>query len=256
MTSTPTARGALTGRLLAAAAVGATAAALLPGGVSGAAPAGTTATPSSGAVGTRIAVRATCSGDLAGGRWLPAQVGLYYADAFRRMEAYDTFAVTTSRTSAAGAVVATITVPAKAEYTRAAPGNPDMPADDVVRNVTGQVGVQVLCFNSQSANPWQIITKPKAFTVLLPILGRTAVPRVTGVAKVGRTLTASPGTWRPAATRISYQWRRNGKAIRGAVARTYKVKALDKGRKLSVVVTASRPGYRPGIATSAAKTVG
>ena len=47
----------------------------------------------------------------------------------------------------------------------------------------------------------------------------------------------------PQPTSISYQWRVNGKTIKKATKRTYKVKRADRRKKLSVVVTLRRPGY-------------
>ncbi|WP_169989142.1 N-acetylmuramoyl-L-alanine amidase [Microbispora sp. H10836] len=80
----------------------------------------------------------------------------------------------------------------------------------------------------------------------------TTLPVVRGVAKAGRTLTASPGAWTPSPKRIRYQWLRDGAEIRGATGRTYHVKSRDRGARLSVRVTASARGYASGVATSAA----
>lgn len=77
-------------------------------------------------------------------------------------------------------------------------------------------------------------------------------PRITGTAVVGKKLTATPGTWTPAAASYTYVWKRNGKAIAGATARTYVVKAADVAKKITVTVTAIKPGYASGKATSPA----
>ncbi len=68
-------------------------------------------------------------------------------------------------------------------------------------------------------------------------------------------LTASPGTWTPAATSYSYVWKRNGTVIGGAKARTYLVKSADKGKRITVTVTAVNPAYANGVAMSAAVKV-
>jgi hypothetical protein len=62
---------------------------------------------------------------------------------------------------------------------------------------------------------------------------------VTGKRAVGRKLTAEPGVWSasPAAT-FTYRWKRNGTNIAGATAKTYKLKAADKGKKITCVITA------------------
>jgi hypothetical protein len=44
----------------------------------------------------------------------------------------------------------------------------------------------------------------------------TKLPAITGTAKVGRTLTASHGTWTPSPTSYTHQWYADGKAIKGA----------------------------------------
>ncbi|MET0448196.1 MAG: S8 family serine peptidase [Aeromicrobium sp.] len=79
----------------------------------------------------------------------------------------------------------------------------------------------------------------------------TTAPTVTGTPKLGRTLTAEPGTWDPADVQIAYQWLRNGEPIDGATAKTYKVVRADVGTALSVRVTATQTGnINPGVAVS------
>lgn len=77
-------------------------------------------------------------------------------------------------------------------------------------------------------------------------------PAVTGKARVGKRLTATTGTWSPAPATYAYQWLRNGKAVRGATAASYKVGRQDRGKRLSVRLTGSLPGYAAQSATSAA----
>lgn len=66
-------------------------------------------------------------------------------------------------------------------------------------------------------------------------------PTVSGTAKVGRTLTATPGTWDPADVTTAYQWLRDGQPIDGATGATYRVQRADQGTTLSVRVTATDP---------------
>jgi len=80
------------------------------------------------------------------------------------------------------------------------------------------------------------------------------VPVVTGKAKVGSTLSASPGTWSPAATSFTYQWKRGGTVIAGATKQTYELSGADKGTALTVTVRASRAGYASVSRTSAPTT--
>lgn len=78
-------------------------------------------------------------------------------------------------------------------------------------------------------------------------------PKVTGKAKVGKTLTAKPRA--VAGTKVTYQWLKNGKAVKGAKAKKLKLKKSFKGKKVSVKVTYTRAGYRTVVVTSAAKKV-
>jgi sialidase-1 len=90
---------------------------------------------------------------------------------------------------------------------------------------------------------------------LLPTLAKKKSPSVSGTHKVGKTVTAKQGTWSPSATVTRYQWLRNGKAISSATSVSYKLSKADKGKKLSVKVTVTSPGYRPSTATSSSKKV-
>jgi hypothetical protein len=69
-----------------------------------------------------------------------------------------------------------------------------------------------------------------------------AAPKVTGTAKVGSVLTASPRVWTENPT-TKYRWLRKGVPIVNATAGTYKLKTADKDAKISVRVTGSRAGY-------------
>ncbi|WP_456787322.1 hypothetical protein [Cellulomonas sp. P5_C5] len=88
--------------------------------------------------------------------------------------------------------------------------------------------------------------------VVAGTISTTVAPAITGTAKVGSLLTASAGTWSPAATTVTYQWLRAGEAISGATTVTYRPTAADLGAALSVKVTVARTGYTGASATSAA----
>ena len=76
-------------------------------------------------------------------------------------------------------------------------------------------------------------------------------PAITGTAKVGKQLTAKPGTWQPPGIAFSYQWLRNGATIAGAKASTYTLTTGDRGKRISVRVTGKKAGYATSSATSA-----
>jgi hypothetical protein len=89
----------------------------------------------------------------------------------------------------------------------------------------------------------------KSFTIRVgSVAGST--PKVTGVAKVGRTLKAVVGSWSPTGVKLSYQWFRDGKRIAGATKATYKLSLADKGKKLKVKVTGKLSGYKSTTMTS------
>jgi hypothetical protein len=80
----------------------------------------------------------------------------------------------------------------------------------------------------------------------------TKAPVISGTAKVGRTLKTANGTWSPAATSYTYQWYANGKAIGGATKASLVLKSAQKGKEITVKVTARRTGHKDGTAVSAA----
>lgn len=70
-----------------------------------------------------------------------------------------------------------------------------------------------------------------------------ATPKISGTVKVGKKLTAKPGTWSPSGTTLSYQWYRNSTKISGATKSTYKLVKADKKKKMTVKVTGKKTGY-------------
>ena len=81
------------------------------------------------------------------------------------------------------------------------------------------------------------------------------VPKVTGTATVGSTLSVSTGTWSPKPSSFAYQWYRNGTAISGAKTATYKLISADAGTDVKVKVTAKRSGYATLARVSSSKHV-
>ncbi len=82
----------------------------------------------------------------------------------------------------------------------------------------------------------------------IPVIG---TPTVAGTARYGATLTALPGTWGPAPVSVSFSWLRDGAPIEGATSATYVAGVGDVGHRLSVAVTASKPGFGSLTRTSA-----
>lgn len=75
-------------------------------------------------------------------------------------------------------------------------------------------------------------------------------PAISGKARVGKVLTASAGRWSTGGVKVTYRWLRNGKTIKGADGRRHKVVRADRGRRIQVVVTARKSGWRTDTATS------
>ncbi len=78
-------------------------------------------------------------------------------------------------------------------------------------------------------------------------------PRISGTAQVGKTLTATAGSW-PAGTALSYRWTADGKTVAGATGRTLKVTKALQGKRIAVQVTGTLAGHRATVAASAPST--
>lgn len=69
--------------------------------------------------------------------------------------------------------------------------------------------------------------------------------------KVGKKVKATVAGFAPSSVTLNYRWLRNGKAIPKATRSTYRLVKADKGKRLSVKVTATKPGYVKVSVTSA-----
>ena len=109
-----------------------------------------------------------------------------------------------------------------------------------------------------SGNNYWMTTSPTSLVVSADVrssLTATPQPTVTGTAREGSTLTAAVGTWLPAKTTLSYQWRRNGTAISGARAAKYTLTAADVGLRITVSVSGAKSGYITSTQASAASGI-
>lgn len=75
------------------------------------------------------------------------------------------------------------------------------------------------------------------------VFGLYTYPRISGTYKVGRTLSASLGRWSPTPSHYTFQWLRDGRAIKKATKASYKLTKADRRHKVSVKVTVKRSGY-------------
>ncbi len=67
--------------------------------------------------------------------------------------------------------------------------------------------------------------------------------KVVGTPKVGKKLTARTAGWRPKSVKVRYQWLRNGRVIKGATKRQYKVRKADRRKVIRVRVTVKKANY-------------
>ncbi len=84
-------------------------------------------------------------------------------------------------------------------------------------------------------------------------LDNRSAPRISGPVKVGNTVTASSGSWKPAPSDLSYSWRMGGQVLPGAKRSELRITPRMLGRQVQVTVTAQRDGY-PATSSSSAKT--
>ncbi|WP_307097445.1 carboxypeptidase regulatory-like domain-containing protein [Arthrobacter sp. V1I9] len=104
-----------------------------------------------------------------------------------------------------------------------------------------------------SKSGYTTVAKTSAATARVVAGTLTApAPAITGTAKVGSRLAASPGTWGPAPVTLKYQWKANGIAITGATASTYTPTTTVRAKTVTVTVTGTKTGYTTVAKTSAA----
>jgi hypothetical protein len=98
-----------------------------------------------------------------------------------------------------------------------------------------------------SAPFYPTVAAPDASVVVGKALFRTKRPKLRGVPRAGRVLSVKVKGWKPKpakkSVKVRYQWLKNGNKIKGARKATYRVRAKDRGKKISVRVTARKKGY-------------
>lgn len=85
----------------------------------------------------------------------------------------------------------------------------------------------------------------------LPDVVNTVAPTVTGEARVGETLVAAPGSWKPTPTSFTYTWLADGVPVAGATGASLVITEALVGKTLRVLVTAVLAGHESGEAPSA-----
>lgn len=133
-----------------------------------------------------------------------------------------------------------------------ATGSTFVPGDDEVGKtiavtVTGtKAGYATASVTSAAVGP----------VVAAPLLDlEVGTPHLSGDARVGTELTASPGTWGPQPVQLSYSWSVNGSTVAGAEGPRFTPGPEAVGKTVTVTVRGSKIGYRPATATAAAGPV-
>jgi hypothetical protein len=86
--------------------------------------------------------------------------------------------------------------------------------------------------------------------LVTPLTGRvyatapvnTIAPVISGTAEIGKTLSATTGTWDNSPASYAYQWQRGGANISGATSSTYNTVLADAGTLITCEVTATNAG--------------
>lgn len=118
----------------------------------------------------------------------------------------------------------------------------------------GFEGVDTFTYDVRDAS-WNLSQEATVTITVQPGSIDSPLPTVSGTGRVGRVLTAGTPTWGPGTVAKSYRWLRNGAPITGATGASYRLVAADLGKKVSVRVTGTKPGYPTVVRTSAARTV-
>ena len=111
---------------------------------------------------------------------------------------------------------------------------------------SAQVGTSITVGVTGSAPYYAPVSVGSAATGVIgkQLFSKTHKPRIKGSARVGSKLHAVVKAWKPG-TKVKYKftWFRNGKAIKGAKGKTYRVGRKDRGKKVWVQVTGKRSGF-------------
>jgi hypothetical protein len=87
--------------------------------------------------------------------------------------------------------------------------------------------------------------------VSLAAVANSEGPSVSGVAAFGSILTASPGSYSPSDSSVSYLWRLDGVSVSSATSSTFEVPHQAVGKRVTVSVTASHSDRAPLTVVSA-----
>ncbi len=126
----------------------------------------------------------------------------------------------------------------------------------VTADVGHEIRSEVLASNATGpAASGYAPSAPTAVVARKPVV--ITLPKLSGTAKVGNSLSVSTGSWRYSPTRYGYQWLRctasdmSCQKISGATKSSYRLTKADAGHRLKAIVTASNAA---GATTAASNT--
>jgi hypothetical protein len=107
---------------------------------------------------------------------------------------------------------------------------------------TSDLGKKITLTTSAERTGYTTVTS-KNTTVTIKKNLTSYKPKVSGTAKVGKTLKATVKAWKPGKVKLTYQWLVEGFPIPKATKSTYKIAKKYKGAQISVVVIGKKTGY-------------
>jgi hypothetical protein len=112
--------------------------------------------------------------------------------------------------------------------------------------VAADKGKRITVKVTGSRDGYTSVTKTSARSkkVAAGVLIAPPVPEVVGDPMVGAVLQVDTGMWGPVPVDVAIRWLRSGKSIKGATEATYTLTAADLGKRISVQLTATKPGYK------------
>lgn len=82
-------------------------------------------------------------------------------------------------------------------------------------------------------------------TPALPTLSAKTKGKLTGTARVGKTLKVKAPTFKLRGVKVTYRWSAGGKTIKKQTSSSLKLTKALKGKRISVTLTATKAGYKP-----------
>lgn len=100
------------------------------------------------------------------------------------------------------------------------------------------------------SSAWSAATAPVVAAPVPPVvvvppaaMDNMVVPRIKGKLRVGKVLRVTAGSWTPEPATLTYTWYAQGKVIKKATHRRFRLTGKQVGKRIRVEVVAATPGY-------------